>query len=508
MLSLLNGLRSDHPLHSKKARVELLDELKRMSPLPALGELAAYLDAIKTAENLSPARALDIIEFVQNTATPLQDQLTSQFISRPRATKFEQDRVHSGMHFYCGQLMEAYRFCLGKYQVSAIGVSHLKPHLAKIIACALDACATQIKWTLFRHGTLSQRFWREIAELYHLALSLSLAQTSYTRTGRAESTPECSFAAALMLPVSAPDALLPAQIELASRLIHRLRAEFRVSLHPESYNFQFDLSRQDPPGRAREDQEPAANVLYFGPGSAVVKIDEMIQSVERTASVPSWLGSNGHMSATLVQATLRHLLRYWSSESPRRRAPRRRVTEYVTVVHQFDEVAAGVGGLFLESPYVSNEEQWILENEGANGFGACVPAPNGFWLTVGSLIGLRRAEGSSWGAGVVRRIASGATGERYVGIEMLSHGGAAVTIIAAGLSARHSRLPAQGELCVLLSAGSAHSGEATLLMRPGLFSSIEDVIMHAYEHRYLLCPRHLVEQGDGFDVARYRIAKL
>jgi hypothetical protein len=479
-----------------------------MSSIAAVGELAAYLDSVKTADRLPPIRALDIIEFVQGTGNALVDQITAQFLARPRATKFEHDRVHSAVHAYYGQLVEGYRFCLAHYQIGAAGAARLKPHLPRIVCCALDACAAQAKWALFRRNAIGERLWREIAELYLFASEMHLVEALYTKADQLHCTPTQAFVAPLMLTVSAPDALVPLQIEFACQIIEQLRGQFHVSAGPDVQTFyRLDLTAHAPPRRLRSDQESSTNVVYFGPGSAAANLSERIAASPDQALL-SKLGCNVEMSEDLAQATVRHLLRYWSSELPKRAEERHRHTEHVTVIHEFDEVVAGVGGLFLESPFVSNEEQWIVENASSNGFGACVPPSSGSWLSVGSLIGLQRNEGSSWGAGVVRRLASDTSGNRYVGIEMLSHGGTAVTITAAKLSANGSNIPAGGVVCVLLSAEGARSAEATLLMRPGLFSQSQEVLMRAYDHRYLLCPLHLVEKGEEFDLARYRIEKV
>ena len=113
---------------------------------------------------------------------------------------------------------------------------------------------------------------------------------------------------------------------------------------------------------------------------------------------------------------------------------------------------ANVGGLFLESPFVSSEEEWLIENESDGGFGAFVPAAEGQWLKVGSLIGLRREEGTAFAAGVVRRIVFDEKKNCYLGIELLAAGGTAVTILPASMSAKGSAIPPQGELCILMNA--------------------------------------------------------
>jgi hypothetical protein len=66
----------------------------------------------------------------------------------------------------------------------------------------------------------------------------------------------------------------------------------------------------------------------------------------------------------------------------------------------------------------------------------------------------------------------------------------------------------EGELCILLPATSTRSGEATLLLRPALFSPRRAVEMHAYDRRYRLHPVSVIEGGEDFEVARFRIEEL
>jgi hypothetical protein len=230
-----------------------------------------------------------------------------------------------------------------------------------------------------------------------------------------------------------------------------------------------------------------------------------MQSIDRSQALPPDLALGGDYDPALVQTTLRHLLRYWAPMLPQRKERRRRHVERVSVVHDYEEVVANVGGLFLESPFVSNDEEWVVENESKGGLGVFVSQPNGAWLKVGNLIGIRREEGVSWGAGIVRRVTTDEQANRYIGIEILAHGGAAVTILAASTSAKDSPLPPQGELCILLPSATVQTGEATLLMRPGLFSPSRNLVMRAYDRQYLLLPLGLVESSDEFDLGHYRI---
>lgn len=510
MLSLISSRRSDHPLDDKAARRALLQDITRMKPLVILGDLSAHLDAVKTAENLRPARAMEIIAFIESAGESAQQALTAEYVGpATRLTKFYQTLVWNTVYAYWTQLAEAHRFCLAKWQVGAVGAAGLKPHLPRIICRALRACSAQLKWALFRHGPVSAELWRELGELYRLADGAQLARTMISLGPDQESSVEREFLSAAVLAASSPDALTAVQIEIADRIIARLASHFRLSKQPGPGTFYVaDLSGRRAPGRYSSARQSDEDIRCFGPADALSRISQTVEHIDQHQAPPADLMIGADIDVNVLHATLRHLLRYWSAVPHERRQRRRRHTERVSVVHGYEDVVANVGGLFLESPFVSDEEEWLIENESeGGGFGAVVSSAEGQWLTVGSLIGLRREEGTAFGAGVVRRIVLDEKNNRYLGIEMLAEGGTAVTILPASMSAKGSAIPPQGELCILMGGGAAHTGEVTLMMRASLFSHSQNVLMQAYDHRYLLLPLGLIDQGEEFDLARYRIVE-
>lgn len=507
MLTWIRGGGSDHPLDTKDAKRGLQDDLARMPPVVALDQLASYLDDVKTSHSLRPKQALEIVELLDRAGSTLQRNLTREYVlRRDGLTKFHENRLWTGVSAYCRQLAEGYRFCLAQYQVGAAGASAIKPHLHRITCRALRACAAQLKWMLLRYGPVEQRLWQELGSLYRLSESLQFAQTSSPIYPHSESSPERELLRAAMLAVSSPDALSPLQIEIAEHIIAHVAEKFRMSARPSAgICYVFDLSGEQGPGRFSTSRKLTSDTRCFGPTDIATEIEQSIQFIDQNRALPRSLALGEDFDVSSVHATLRHLLRYWSPALPERREQRRRHVERVRVVHQFDEVAAAVGGLFIESPFLSNDEEWIIENRSQAGFGACVQSPDGAWLKTGTLIAIRRDEGASWSAGIVRRVSVDEKGNHYVGIEMLAQGGTAVTILEASSSARGGAIPARGEICVLLPSFTVDTGEALLLMRAGLFSHSQRLLMCAYDRQYLLSALDLVEQGTEFDLGRYRI---
>lgn len=509
MLSWISRGRSDHPLDDKDAPKTLQRELAGKDPILVLEQLSSYLDAVKTADNLKPRRALEIVDLLDRTGRTAQRRLNQTFVAEgQRLSKFHQARLWATVYAYWTQLAEGYRFCLAKYEVGAIGATALTPQLPRIVCRAMRACAGQLKWSLLRYGPIEQRVWRDLGGLYVLAEALQFAQTTLWvyRGARGESSPERELLRALMLAVSAPDGLLPVEIEIVERVIADLAGGFRIASRPSTgVHYIFETSGERPPGRLPTNSRIRPHTRFFGPANASLQLQQHIESIQRTEALPPDFLVGDDYEPELVQATLRHLLRYWGAKLPERVQRRRRHVERVSVVHNYEEVVANVGGLFFESPFVSNEEEWVIENESESGFGAFVAQPNGAWLKVGSLIGIRREDGVSWGAAIIRRVTLDDNGNQNIGIEVLAPGGAAVTVLSD--SPGNKDIPADGELCILLPSATTQSGEATLLMRPGLFSPARNLVMRAYDRQYLLVPFRLMRSGDEFDLGRYRILK-
>lgn len=511
MLLWMRGT-SDHPLDDKDDARQLLGDLAEKGPFRALEELSAYLDAVKTAEKLKPARAFEIVELLDRTARPFLRKLNQDYVtSDSRLTRFQQHRLWFSAHTFLTQLAEGYRFCLARFEVGAVGAAALKPALPKIAGRALRACGGQLKWSLLRYGPVERGLWEQLARLYTAAEALAFAPWLLTlyRGERRDTSAEREFLRPLMLAASAPDGLLPIQVELADRLIAQCADAFVLSPRPgDGLHYLTDLTSAFPPGRISPSLTVSPQTRFFGPGDAAKRVARYTAQIEQTGRVPDEMNLGLEVEPAVVLDTLQHLSRYWGSHVPERKEARRRRTEHVTVVHEFGEVVANAGGLFFESPFVSNDEEWIVENESAGGFGAMVPKALGAWLRVGCLLGVRREEGVTWGVGIVRRVTGDEQGNRYAGIQMLASGGAAVTVFPQGLPPAGADLSPDGELCVLLPSTTTRSGETLLLLRPGMFDVSAPLEMHAYDRRYRLEPLSIAERGEDFEIGRFRIREI
>ena len=179
MLRWIRAGTSDHPLEDKEEARQLLGELAEKGPFRALEELAGYLDAVKTADKLKPIRAFELVELHRPHARPFLRKLNRDYVTNStRLTRFQQHRLWFAAHTYLIELGDAYRFCLAKFEVGAVGAAALKPSLPKIAGRALRACGAQLKWALLRYGPVERQLWEHLARLY------TAAKRSALRRGR------------------------------------------------------------------------------------------------------------------------------------------------------------------------------------------------------------------------------------------------------------------------------------------------------------------------------------
>ena len=189
-----------------------------------------------------------------------------------------------------------------------------------------------------------------------------------------------------------------------------------------------DLQAAKPPARMVAQVTPAASLRYFGPGAAAEAVDQVIDTITENGLVPSSVNLGGTYEPSFVVEVLRHLARHWSAVPPARKQERKQTFARIHVVHDFDDVVAIIAGESKDLDFQQNIETWTVENESEGGYGAVIPDSATDWLQVGTLLGIKLADGNAWGVGIVRRLTNGANNQRYVGIQTVSKGGARVKV--------------------------------------------------------------------------------
>jgi len=486
----------------------LVEALPHDDPPATLRELAAQLDSVKARDRVRPFRAFEIVDLIDRAGRPYYRRVAHEYVlGQRRLTKFQETQLWASVSTYLFELSQGYRHCLAKYEVGADNHGSLTPVLPVICARALRACAARLKWSCLRYRAAQPRQWSELTGLYLLAEASGFARDVLPlyRGAAQDSSSQRELLKALILAISSPGSLLPEQIEIAERLIARSVGEFDIDLRPGTgMRHWIDLRSDAGPQRLTGTHRLSETARAFGVGAAVERLKAIDRDLEQGEITPRELSLTQEFDIETIQATTRHLLRQWGTPVPQRRHERQRRSESMQVVHDLDEVAANVGGLAY--PFVSEQESWLIDNRSDSGLHAVVMSPQGRWIEVGSLVALRRGDDAIWSAGVVRRITREDDDTRYVAVEILAHGGAAVTVLPLITASRKES--AEGVVCTLLSGGTPASDELTLLLPARTFSQTAAREMRAYDRRYRLVPLRLLAAGAGYEIARYKVLQL
>jgi hypothetical protein len=247
---------------------------------------------------------------------------------------------------------------------------------------------------------------------------------------------------------------------------------------------------------------------FFGAGKALTAIGELVGEVKATGSMPSHIDLGGTFENNVVLSVLRHLALYWSDNPPSRSSERRKIATRLTVVHSFRQVLKNISppvddnSLDFQSEYRS--ESWIVENASEGGFGAIIPQVKGDWIKLGSLLGVHTETARFWSAGVVRRLTYDDYQQRRVGIQLLSNAAIPVKLSPAGGASSLNAI-SDGDPAVLLSTTPDKDDEIALLLRAGSFTPGQALEMNVRDKKYRLMPSRLIEGGDDFDWAKFKI---
>jgi hypothetical protein len=359
---------------------------------------------------------------------------------------------------------------------------------------------------LLRYGPLDDRLWGELGRLYLFAETHNLAvlPLQIYPGPHGDGTIKQEFLKSMMLSVSSTDGLAPMNQEIAERTVAHFGAHFTLQSKPApGCNYFFDLSMRKPAARVMANQAHSATTRYFGAGRAMAGLVEMEKMVREQNAIPLDINLGGSYEPEVILPVMQHLALYWSDKPPARSSERRKIATRMTVVHGFKETYANVNPASeedsLDFHMTGGGESWIVENISDGGFGAIIPQVKSDWIRVGCLVGLQTETSKFWGAGVIRRIARDEYQQRRVGIQVLSKSVIPVTLTAAGHGTR------DGDPGVLLSTAPDKNGEISLLMRDGSFSQQQALEMHVRNKLYYLMPSRLVEGGEDFDLARFKI---
>ncbi|HCX32575.1 MAG TPA: hypothetical protein DHV08_02805 [Rhodocyclaceae bacterium] len=406
------------------ARVEALSGAP---PMAALREAAAWLR--EAAEAPEAARREAAIRRLDDAAQSHARTLAREFLTMaPVPEQEELDLWRTNRDFWA-QLGAAYYACFGEAERRPLPADALgRIELARLTLRMMRAYAARLKWDQFRYWPPSLAVWQIVGHAYLYADEQGFARREVSAYhGEHPSTVEQEYLRALVFQVSATDALLPFEIEIAERLIAAFLPLFSLSrTRTGASNYWVDPSERRPPARVAEALPENPTLRYLSASSAHEALERLRASLEQ-GSIPPNLELARYPSPRILTPVVEHLLGHWGPSPPARAHDRHRVQSEAGAVIGLPAIARMLG----RPEDAAGAMRWVVENVSQGGLSARLPLSEADILPIGTVIGLRPAGGDNWLAGVVRRFARVSAEAGIAGIETLSRHPLAVEVGAA-----------------------------------------------------------------------------
>jgi hypothetical protein len=512
-MALFGVSRPDHPMADLKQARSLISEFPAQDSTKAVGEVTFWLDSLSRTDGFKLDYRFELYDALDYAAKSHQRKLSQDYLATDRQEKFRESKLWNTLFEFWKTLGTCYSQCIEEYQTGGGGAGLIKKDLPTVVARALRALTLQLKWSALRYGVIDDQVWSELGRIYLFADSkrLTTAPVQIYPGVHGQGTVQQEFLKALMLGVSSMDGLTPLKQQIAERIVAHFGELYQLQAKPGSAcNYYFDLTMRKPPARVIKSSEANATTRYFGPGKALPALRQMMDSIKASHSVPPDINLDGSYEPDLVRSVMTHLALYWSDKPPARSSERRKIATRLTVVHGLDEILRCIkpresdNSLDFQVKHVG--ESWIVENVSAGGFGAIVPPVKGDWIKIGSVLGVMSETAKYWGAGIVRRLTCDEFQQRRVGIEILSKAVIPVRLSPAGNVSSISVMR-EGNAAVLLSTTPDRHGNVGLLLNTGAYTANQSLEMDVHGKRYYLMPQRLVEAGEDFDLAKFRVLK-
>jgi hypothetical protein len=292
---------------------------------------------------------------------------------------------------------------------------------------------------------------------------------------------------------------IPLHAHITERLFSYLGKGLLIS---SSYNgngiFAFDTAQPTPPMRATAEATIHPAIRFIEAEGVRQQLDGLIKTLEK-GIIPDLLNLYGaRLDTELIRDIANSLMQSLTLPPPTRRNPRRQIKVNLKVANGYFKMLAQTDiGLNFG---VDESDTWEIEDISATGFRSVVPLVRAESIKIGTLVGSRPESVSHWGAGVVRRLSRDAQNNLHIGVEVLSQ-----RVVGVPLNDRTKSGAHAGMLGLYLNRSSDTSGEAWLMMKVETFAINHSLVMKYDDKEYLLLPLALVERGEDYDLARYRM---
>jgi hypothetical protein len=468
-----------------------------------LAEIGEQLQSAKSHTDHSVAEVIEMVEAADWRGRDLVSELNARYLAGGKDTEStDQVRIWEAVSLYLTRLASAYVGVVRLFQTYSRGWAEVGDKLPQVIARAIRTTSLRLKWQRMRYRPVETDIWQTLSQLWSYVEDKGLTRARVL-VYEDRSTLQREFVKPLMFAMSAVDSLPPVELDVVDKMIAHFAGRFELQQYPaKSCYFLIDIDQWTPAARYRPGDVVRLGSRFFGPGDTVTELETISAQLAAGAISTNEFNLYEFADVETVVETLAHLERHWSVRRPERREARRRSLAQLAIVSGYNEIVERIAsndvGVRAEDDEV---ESWGVENESEGGYGAVLPNERGEKLHVGELIAVRPSGSRVWAVGVIRRLAAQDVERRYVGIELLARGVQTVPLSNVKTGERaHTGLLLPSHI-----GDSVGQGEINLLLPTEGFSPDVSLEMEVYDNHYFLEPHMVLETGDDFEVARYRI---
>ncbi|HSD59448.1 MAG TPA: hypothetical protein VLC55_01160, partial [Burkholderiales bacterium] len=432
----------DHPMNSAEAVAQQLAELPANDPAKALDEISSWVDSVAEAAGFKPELRAAVLEALDEAGQRHHDKLLADYLSSPQLYDFKVQARWQKIYAFWNHLLDAYVKAATELDAPAQKAGAARDALPLLLCRGLRAGAEAAKCRRLNYHTVENATWERLCRLYALAerAQVTANEVKAYKSEPLPSTPAGEFTRALMLEFGTPQELAPEHVELAFRITARVASSYAIAAQPApGLRFCVDLAQGTPPSDcARFTPGPGGSPRYFGPGTALARLDEIIKHNDEHV-LPTERRFGRDFSVWDKMTVLRHLLAQWSEQRPTRREERVPAEGELAVLNGFNAIRVVVpqtdtaqmetiaetmkerGSLMIAAETLDQApESWVLKDLSPSGIAADAPPRPDLWVKVGKMCAVKPPSSKTWWVGVVRRLDASSRRALRVGIELLT----------------------------------------------------------------------------------------
>lgn len=511
---------------------------------------------------------LHVLMHIDEGTQELQQSLVRQYLLNPRMSRQMESRLWNAILSFNWQMARGYHIFIMSY-VGGPNNSEVRREIPLITARAIRHFAMQAKCHYFRYEAIGAKLWKHVHNLYRLAEYEEFDRKHMRLYPQCQRDTTCAeeYLQMLSLALLNTNSLFPKQIEMVDLWLDNWAATLRLEKNGDPLRHVFCVNLGEDKGPRRLRNPSADNMLRcWGSAELMLRI-EQIRNALKNGETPAKLGMGEDCRLPACLDFIDRIALQWSpSGAGRARRKQERVprVKLIDVLKDYLEICAMVkqdnealspgrqeeeqkvvisyeemldvrlygfvtqrtqaklekarqhpqGGAVQPPQMTAHYERWLMENESSTGFGATVDAVERDWIRLGKLVGLKPERSQNWVIGVVRRLALLESGQRNVGIEVLSSKPVTVTLRAT--KPRHSGYTVDGvdAVDVVLPISAlylAPSGDgknsASLILDSVEYAPGRHFELSARSRSYSIALGEMIEKGDDWLLASFEVLK-